>query len=252
VRGPRDENRRFAVRGRFTHGGRLAEGTIVVRGGAADCPRLRMPFRAALVGRPKAPRPGRHTVCDRVVIRQVDELGGQEEAYRVYDKDTGCTAAREMARRWRASPRCQRLASGGVCQLGAARCRAVSGGRFNGLVSAQCSQPSHPRGLVELVHYEPCRPPAHNANEDITIWAVNVDCSVAAAFPVHQLIGDPEHDTGPCGAIYFLTFISKPCTPVGGFVCRARNADFGSEAGFYAVCVEQSDGFRALVLYDEV
>jgi hypothetical protein len=41
------------------------------------------------------------------------------------------------------------------------------------------------------------------------------------------------------------------CTPVGGHASRARNADFGSASGFYAVCVQQQDGFRALVFYDE-
>lgn len=191
-------------------------------------------------------------MCDRVVIRQVRLLGGQDEAYRVYDNGVGCTNAREIARQWRASDSCQRLATGDVCALGAARCRAVTGGRFNGLVSAQCTTATAPGGLVELVHYVPCRPPAANPDEDITMWAVNLGCGVARTFPVHDLTGDPETDTGPCGEIYSLTFESIPCAPVAGYLCRARNADFGPEPGFYAVCVQAQDGFRALVFYDEV
>jgi hypothetical protein len=102
------------------------------------------------------------------------------------------------------------------------------------------------------VHYEPCAPPKSNNDATITMWGVNLDCAAAAAFPIDMLVGDPERATGPCGGIYDLTFKPVTCSPVGGYACRARDANFDSEPGFYAVCVQQQDGFRALVFYDEI
>lgn len=128
----------------------------------------------------------------------------------------------------------------------------MSGGQFNALVSAHCTSRAHPGGVAELVHFQPCAPPKPANNADITIWGVNLGCAAAAAFPVDALVGDIETDTGPCGGIYDLPFKAVTCTAVGGYACRARNADFGGESGFYAVCVQQQDGFRALVLYDEI
>ena len=243
----------FSVSGRFVDGGKAAVGTVVIRAHMRSCPQFRLAFRAPLVGRPNAVHAGRHSVCDRVTIRQLPRLGGQDEAYRVYDKGIGCTTARELARGWRASPTCQRLAPGGICQVSGGECRAVVGGQFNGLVSARCTARGIPDGIAELVHYNPCGPPkSSDPAADITMWAVNVGCATAAAFPVDTLVGDTERATGPCGDIYSLPFTSTACSPVAGYACRARNADFGPEAGFYAVCVQQLDGFRALVFYDEV
>jgi hypothetical protein len=245
------ETRRFRLTGSFTRGGRFAVGTLTVRGGKASCPDLHLAFRAPLVGRPNAPRRDRHSVCDRVTIRQL-ELSGNDETYRVYDKGVGCTTARQIARQWHASPRCRHLTPGGLCHLPGAACRAVTGGQFNGLVSAHCTSMAHPRGVAELVHYQPCPPPKSNNDATITMWGVNLDCSAAAAFPIDSLVGDPERDTGPCGGIYDLPFEAVTCTPVGGYACRARNANFDSESGFYAVCVQQQSGFRALVFYDVI
>lgn len=243
--------RRFSLTVRFTRGGGAAVGTLAVRGRNAACPNVHLAFRAPLVSRPNAPPAGRPSVCDRVTIRQIERLGN-DESYRVYDHGIGCTAARQIARQWHASPRCRQLMTNGVCHLRGATCRAVTGGLFNGLVSAQCSAAAFPRGVAEFVHFEPCTPPMANNDADITMWAVNRDCAAAAAFPIDTLVGDPESDSGPCGAIYDLPFKAVTCTPVGGYACRARNADFGGEPGFYAVCVQAQDGFRALVFYDEV
>jgi hypothetical protein len=245
------ETRRFRLSGTFTRDGRFAVGTLVVRGGKASCPDVHLAFRAPLVGRPNAPRADRHSVCDRVTIRQL-ELSGNDETYRVYDKGMGCTTARQIARQWHASPTCRHLPSGGLCHLAGAACRAVTGGQFNGLVSAHCTSTAHPRGVAELVHYQPCAPPKSNNDATITMWGVNLDCAAAAAFPIDTLVGDPERATGPCGGIYDLTFKPVTCSPVGGYACRARDANFDSEPGFYAVCVQQQDGFRALVFYDEI
>jgi hypothetical protein len=244
------ETRRFRLSGTFTRDGRFAVGTLVVRGGKASCPDVHLAFRAPLVGRPNAPRADRHSVCDRVTIRQLES--GNDETYRVYDKGMGCTTARQIARQWHASPTCRHLPSGGLCHLAGAACRAVTGGQFNGLVSAHCTSTAHPRGVAELVHYEPCAPPKSNNDATITMWGVNLDCAAAAAFPIDMLVGDPERATGPCGGIYDLTFKPVTCSPVGGYACRARDANFDSEPGFYAVCVQQQDGFRALVFYDEI
>ena len=245
------ETRRFRLSGTFTRGGNFAVGTLVVRGGKASCPDLRLAFRAPLVGRPNAPRSDRHSVCDRVTIRQL-ELSGTDETYRVYDKGVGCTTARQIARQWHASPTCRHLPAAGQCHLAGAACRAVEGGQFNGLVSAHCTSTAHPHGVAELVHYQPCAPPKASNDATITMWGVNLDCAAAAAFPIDTLVGDPERATGPCDGIYDLPFNAVICTPVGGYACRARNADFDSEAGFYAVCVRLQDGFRALVFYDEI
>lgn len=68
-----DEPRRFRLTGTFTRDGRFAVGALSVHGGKASCPMLHLTFRAPLVGRPNAPRPGRHSVCDRVIVRQ-DEV----------------------------------------------------------------------------------------------------------------------------------------------------------------------------------
>jgi hypothetical protein len=248
------ETRRFGLTGTFTRGGRFAVGTLVVRGGKRSCPSLRMAFRAPLVGRPNAPRPDRPSVCDRVTIRQLERIG-TDESYRIYDKGVGCTTARQIARQWHASPTCQHLAPGGFCRLAGATCRAVTGGQFNGLVSAQCASAARPHGVAEFVHYQPCTPPKSDNDASIMMWGVNLDCAAAAAFPIDALIGDrdpeTETDTGPCGTTYDLPFKAVTCTPVGGYACRARNADFGGEPGFYAVCVQQQDAFRALVFYDE-
>jgi hypothetical protein len=246
-----DDGRRFSLTGTFTEDGRFAVGRLVVRGGRPSCPILRLAFRAPLVGRPNAPRPGRHSVCDRVTIRQL-QLSGNDETYRVYDKGVGCTTARRIARQWHASPACQHLSPGGLCHLTGATCKAVNGGQFNGLVSAHCTTTAHPHGVAEFVHYQPCTPPKSKNDASITMWSVNLGCAAAVAFPIDTLIGDPDNETGPCGAIYGLPFKAVTCTPVGGYACRARNADFDGEPGFYAVCVQQHDGFRALVFYDEI
>ena len=246
-----DETRRFRLAGTFTRDGRFAVGTLVVRGGKASCPTLRVAFRAPLVGRPNAPRRNRHSVCDRVTIRELESIGN-DESYRVYDQGVGCTTARRIARQWHASPACRQLTPGGRCRLlGGATCQAVIGGQFNVLVSAHCTSDAHPGGVAELVHFRPCAPPTSKSGGDLIMWAVNLACPAAAVFPIDALIGDPENATGPCRGIYEMSFKVLTCAPVGGYVCRTRSVEYDGGSGFYAVCVQQLDGFRGLVFYAE-
>jgi hypothetical protein len=236
--------RAFALSGGFARGGQLAIGSLSIHG-ATPCPTFHLAFRAPLIGRPNAVSSAPYSVCDRVLISKVDRLG-IEEAYRVYDHDVGCTAAREIARRWRASPTCRQLTTGHQCTVTAATCRAIRGGRFNALSSASCRPSARPHGVAELVHYQPCPPPKTSQGGDVLMWAINLDCQAATAFPVDTLIGDPDNGTGPCGDIFSLDAKSVACNPVAGYVCRARIAYFGPDSGSRARCVEQQDGFRAL------
>jgi hypothetical protein len=240
----------IAIRGTFARGGRVAVGSMLVREDP-PCRSFSLAFRALLTGRPHAPHPGRHSVCDRVTTRDEDSRTDGDEAFRVYERDIGCTAARETARVWRASPTCQRLLPGGTCELPGAVCRAVRGGGFNALVSAQCTLVAHPHGLTEFVHYQPCPKPKVPQGGDITMWAINLDCKTAAAFPIAALIGDPDRETGPChGSIYLLEGTPMDCDPVAGFVCEARTANFEPDGGWHARCVRQRDGFAAIEIDD--
>ena len=241
---PMDGHRSFALSGGFTRGGRLAVGSLSIRG-AKPCPTFHLAFRAPLISRSNAANSGPYAVCDRVLIRQVDRLG-IEEAYRVYDHDVGCTTARELARRWRASAPCQQMTNGHRCNVKGAICRAVEGGLFNALSSARCRPTAHPQGVTEFVHYQPCPPPKTSLGGFQYMWAINLDCQSATGFPVDTLIGDPDSETGPCGQIFSLDAKSVACAPVAGYACRARFASFGPNTGFHARCVQQQDGFRAL------
>ena len=242
--------RRFHLSGTFTPGGRFAVGTLTVRGGKGSCPVVRLHFRAPLVGRPNTPHRGDRSLCDRVTIRQL-AVSGNDETYRVYDKGIGCTTAREIARQWHTSPTCRRLGPGGRCNLDGATCQSVTGGQFSSLASAQCTSEAHPGGVAELVHFQPCSARTSGNGADITMWAVNLECAAASAFPVDGLLGDPESGTGPCRAINELSYKASACSPLGGYVCRARTVEYEGASGFYAVCVQEHDGFRALVFYYE-
>ena len=77
----------------------------------------------------------------------------------------------------------------------ASTCEAVRGGRFSPLAGVLCQSPSG--ASVELVHFVPCRPPAVSDLE-ISLWAINLDCAAARAFPIPELVGDEANGTGPC------------------------------------------------------
>jgi hypothetical protein len=234
------------IKGGFARGGRVAVGSLAI-GGALSCAPVRLAFRAPLVGRPDRPHPGSRSVCDRVTIHYFDALDA-DEAYRVYDSGIGCTTAREIARQWRASRRCRRLSVGGRCWLPGATCEAVQGGTFNALVSARCMSRAHPRGATEFVHYRPCLPP-NSQTGTVTMWAINLDCHTATAFPVDALNTDDKTGVGPCGRDpWTVNGRSVACAPVAGFVCRVRAADIEPDGGWHARCVQQRDGFGALEL----
>jgi hypothetical protein len=246
-----DSERKIAITGTFTRGGRAAVGSLLVREDP-PCPSFRSAFRARLIGRPHTPHPGRPSICDRVTVRN-DYRGtnGGDEAFRVYERDVGCTAARETARLWRTSRPCQRLTTGGMCSLPGAVCRAVRGGLFSALVSAQCSLTAHPGGLTEFVHYQPCPQPRVPQGDDLTMWAINLRCKTAAAFPIATLIDELERASGRCdGSVYGP---GKPahCAAIAGFVCQARSEDsYGLVGGWHAHCGRQRDSFGAIEIDD--
>jgi hypothetical protein len=225
------------VRGRFVKRGRLAVGRFVLR--AAGCPAVRGSFRARLIGRPNAPRPGRPSACDPVVDRP-GQLGGEE--YRPFEQGVGCTAAREFTRRWHASRACRALTAGGSCLVAGARCEPIRGGALQPLAGIRCRPENQPQAVVELVHLEPCRPPRVPAFS-MDLWAINLECATATAFPVLELIGDREglEDAGPCGTA--LAFLDRTviCRSVGGFTCRVRPGDFNPNVGFLARCLRDGD-----------
>jgi hypothetical protein len=233
------------ISGRFVGDGRVATGIVDYRG-AKGCPSLRRPFRATLYSRPNAAHPGRVSRCDRVRIGVIDEAGARDEAYGVYERDVGCTSARETARRWRASRACVALQAGGTCRVPGASCQAVRGGLFNVLVSARCTLASRPGGAVELVHYQPCaQAPKHAFDAPdalVLVWAINTDCRAVASFPLDALLGDEYSEDGPCGAILDL---EKPvtCKPIGDYLCRARS---DGDTSFNARCVDKRDPFKAI------
>lgn len=238
--------RLVAISGEFAPGGRVVVGSLSFRENK-PCRSVRLPFRARLVGRPNAPHRGVRSVCDRARIRELRPGEGLDEAFRVYEQDAGCTAARETARRWRASPTCQGLATGASCQLPGAVCEAVRGGAFDALVSARCTRTSPSHGVMEFVHYEPCaRPTTPNDEADVWMWAINLDCATATAFPVATLIGELDPPSGPCDPILKVPGKNVSCAPVAGFVCQARGIWFTSGTEVRARCVDSGDGFRAL------
>ena len=100
---------------------------------------------------------------------------------------------------------------------------------------------------MEFVHYEPCaRPTTPNDEADVWMWAINLDCATATAFPVATLIGELDPPSGPCDPILKVPGKNVSCAPVAGFVCQARGIWFTSGTEVRARCVDSGDGFRAL------
>ena len=223
------------VRGRFVKRGRQVVGRFDLRD--VECRRIRGRFRARLVSRREPPRRGLPAGCDRVTVAFPGRLY-IDEAYRPFELGAGCTTARELARRWHASPACR----SGRCGIAGARCESVRGGHFSSLAGVSCRLRTG--AAVELVHYVPCPPPAVPELE-IRLWAINLDCAVAAAFPVAELLGDDVNGTGPCGSE--LGFIERPttCRSVGGFTCRVQPNDVDAAIVIPGRCVRDQDPVSA-------
>jgi hypothetical protein len=194
-----------------------------------------------LNGRRKTP-PGLPSKCDPVTVAYSDTL--PNEQYRVFEDGFGCTTARVVARRWHKALACRRLRLDDTCSVGNVTCEAIAGGSFDAVASARCTAPTHPTAAIELVHRRPCRPASHA--DDISLWAINVDCQIASAFPVAKLLPD-KSDNGPCGDLYDLTR-ALTCTSVAGFTCTARPSYRSSFYEIDAQCLADQDRFEALEL----
>lgn len=237
--------RTLVVTGAFGRGGRLATGTARLREDR-PCPDMTLRFRARLAGRPDAPRPGRWTPCDRVVTGWFDfpdTVAGTIEnvslpnTYTISDHGSGCTTARELARRFDASLRCRDLPAGGTCGVHGATCTALHGGRSSPLASARCALRGRRAADAELVHLQPCLPPA-TAAIAVGAWAIDADCEAATSYPFDALLPDAG-GTGPCGAL------AAPgpfrCTQVAGFACRGRVLRAGPAPALRVTCVDTAD-----------
>jgi hypothetical protein len=227
------------VTGRFSARGHAAVGRFALRG--SGCRTIRGRFRAPLVGRPNATQPGVPSACDRVSLTYSEKFNA-DDAYRVFEQATGCTPAREFARRWDASRSCRALPLGGTCAVRGAVCQAIKGGRFSSLASVRCVPSNRPNGVVELVHFQPCAP---NPDQR-SLWAINLACATAIAFPVQELIGDINDKNPPCGESPDTLSRPTTCRPVAGFTCRARSVLFEPDYGFHARCINDRDPTSAL------
>ena len=237
--------------GHFTHGGRVAVGTVHWHHLAGGDPSLdskgkcnrNVAFEAHLVSRPLAPRPGQHSRCDDVIVGYAYDV---EDRYSIYEKEAGCTTARETARQWEASSACRGLATGASCELATATCTAIRGGRFNRFASARCVPSKNPSGELEFVHRRPCKPPRSRA-PDVFAWSINVDCSAATGYPVDSLLPD-DQGHGPCGEDVFISQGKVRCHSVAGYSCTLTPTTFGPDLGFRAVCTNDTDRFQAIQL----
>jgi hypothetical protein len=223
------------VRGRFVEDGMKVVGRFDLR--QAKCRRIRGRFRARLVSDRRERAPGIPWACDRVTVAFPFGLA-TDEAYRPLELGAGCTTARELARRWHAARACR----SGRCEVAGATCESVRGGRFSSLAGVSCRLRTG--ASVELVHYAPCRPPTVS-HVVVSLWAINLDCAAAAAFPVAELVGDQENGTGPCGTD--LASVERPttCRSAGGFTCRVRPGDAPAAIVILGRCVRDADAVSA-------
>ena len=247
----RDRHTGSSVVGRFIRGGRIATGTVDLRRRptSARCPRLHAQFRIGIVGlHPRRPRGV--FVCDRVRVSYSQPLDN-DEAYRVVDHGRGCTAARADARRFRRSASCQTLSVGATCTIAQATCQAIRGGSYSQRASVRCWTTNRPQHDAELTHYVPCPPPSEPSYDGrIYAWGVNVDCATVAAFPLGQLLGNPETEqAGACGWPEELSMKRRrSCRPFGGYGCSARRVAISLDGGTLADCQQIADRFRVVLI----
>jgi hypothetical protein len=233
------------ITGRFVAGGRPARGIIDYRG-SGGCQSSRRPFTAALDSRPNRPQPGRPVTCQRVIVSALDSLDVHDDAYYARQTDTGCTAARQTARRWHHNAACGVLNAGQACRVPGATCTAVRGVPGYPQALASCTVDAHPSGNVALLHLTPClKGPSSKvlySDAMILAWAVNTTCQTVQAFPLHAMLGDLDTVEGPCGAIFALNR-EVTCKPTAGWCCRAP-----SDAAADLRCWLIADRFRAVWL----
>ena len=241
---------RMSITGHFEKRGRVAAGSVVISEDR-PCPRVAFRFRARLVGRPNAPVPGRWAGCDRVVTNAKDfpastalgQFGTITEGfYGIYDNGAGCTAARQFTRRWNASTRCRQLHEWASCSVKGANCTRIRGGDASSLSGARCTPIGRRSGAVELLRFEPCRPPT-TVTRSADVWAINVGCDAATSYPVDSLLSDPSGN-GPCGSD--MTTGARQCTSVAGYTCRANVTLPGPRFVLTALCTQDADRFRAI------
>jgi hypothetical protein len=103
----------------------------------------------------------------------------------------------------------------------------------------------HRARAVELVHRVPCKP-APNQSTAVWLWAVNIGCATASAFPVEAMLPSQDgEDPGACGD---LVDGHGRCRTLAGFTCRVRELRDFAQGGFHARCASDRDPFQVLEL----
>jgi len=223
---------RGLVRGRFTRHGRLAVGTVAYPPGDG-CPSAIVRFRARLTSTPNAPSPSGPSRCDRLTIRYSYRKGA-DDAYELSEHGIGCTAARGIARRWYASRDCAVLVGPGqTCIADGATCQRIQGGVWRPLAGVRCALREHPRRAVELVYHEACLPP--RVEGDYSLWAINLDCPSARAFPFDELdcVSGAYHEWVPCASL-------------AGYTCSVEYIAIGAGDGYRGRCLHDQTRFHAM------
>jgi hypothetical protein len=201
------------IRGRFVRHGRVAIGSVILPGGG-PCSRVSLKFRARLIARPNAARPGEPSRCDRVFVGDRDRNPDRiDAAYGVREQGVGCTTARELARLWHGNPLCTALVSSAACKVLGADCQTIRGGTFTAQASARCVPAAAPGGTLELVRLLPCEP-LPEQSEAVELWTVNLDCETARNVPFTKR-GER------CGRLVPRT----RCERIAGYTCSLRDGD---------------------------
>jgi len=185
----RDKGHYARVVGRFRAGGRAVSGTLVIRERRDGC-RLnaRTRFRARLVGRTYPPTPGRFAECDEFYSPLQDDVA--QDRTDVFDRDVGCTTARDAASHRLADAVCQHLTIGQYCAAGYLFCTPIERGEHEAAAQTRCDRGDGTSAAVEIVAWQGCRP-----RYDADVVAANVACQQARALAGFYM----ENLGGRCG-----------------------------------------------------
>ncbi|WP_157592281.1 hypothetical protein [Solirubrobacter soli] len=203
---------RLAVAGGFERRGRVVRGTLTLRSSdpaRAACPEVVLSFRARLSGRPYRPRAGRVMRCPR----PFGFFGFGINVQPLHVKG-GCTAAIELADRWRRKRACR---SGPTrlhrCVVAGHVCEPTWAAELSPLAGVRCSDARHPAARYELVVGWGC----NGVDTELVAEAINVSCATARA--VLHAWADETACSEPRA-------VGAACTPLTGWRCRALVADF--------------------------
>ena len=171
---------------------------------------------------------------------------GADIAVLAVERGYGCTAARELSRRWYATSECARGQLGARCVVLGSACASDRDARLGSLVTARCTRDSGQRE-VELTLRRPCPPPDRGASK---LWAVNLSCAGATGFPFGELtdVDERRPPEDPCagGGAYYPG--RRVTCAVTGYVCALNPVTFGPDPGFRARCTRNDDRSQAIEL----